>query len=71
MSARGPLIRLKLAIWRSGRPQWAIARDAGVSPTLLSYIVNGRREATETEREQPAKVLGASAGALFARARAR
>jgi hypothetical protein len=60
------LVQLKLAIWRSGRPQYEIAAAAGLSATTLSMIVVGRRKASRIERQQLARVLGASERTIFA-----
>jgi transcriptional regulator with XRE-family HTH domain len=63
----GPLFALKMAIWRSGRRQWEIARSAGLSANVLSYIVQGRRAASAREQERIAGALGVPLRSLFGR----
>lgn len=61
----GMIIGLKMAILRSGRSQWEIARDIGISETRLSRILRGRVEVRDEEREALARILGATMGELF------
>jgi transcriptional regulator with XRE-family HTH domain len=44
---------------------WQVGHLAGVSPTVLSHIVTGRRNPRPTEAARLAQVLGASVGVLF------
>ncbi len=65
MTRRALLIALKVAIWKSRRPQWEIAHRAGLSASTLSYIVTGRRRASEGEKRRLARILGSPVEALF------
>lgn len=56
---------LKIAIVESRRLQVEIAADAGMDPTRLSQIVNGRREPSDPERKALARVLKRKAADLF------
>lgn len=56
---------LKLAIWRSGRSQWATAAEAAIDPSRLSRIVNGRVAATSDEALALATVLDVDPTTLF------
>ncbi|MBI2389491.1 MAG: helix-turn-helix transcriptional regulator [Deltaproteobacteria bacterium] len=60
-----PALALKIAIWRSGRPQYEIALAAGLSATTLSMIVVGRRQTSASERRRIARALGVAVGRLF------
>lgn len=57
---------LKLAIVATGIPAWQIARKVGLSETVLSRIVRGRREASLDERDRLARTLGIPEDDLFA-----
>jgi hypothetical protein len=59
-------LALKCALIRDGRPCWRVAVEAGMSPTVLSRIVSGRREASRVEREALAEVLEVEPSELFA-----
>lgn len=41
-----------------GVPQWAVALEAGISPSLLSMIVRGGAPATEANQRAIARALG-------------
>lgn len=56
---------LKMALVLDERPAWRIAIEAGISPTKLSRIVAGLREARPEERAALARVLNASERKLF------
>lgn len=57
--------RLKAAIKRSGRLQWWVARQAGISTFDLSRIVNGHIEATKENQQAIAKALRVKSTTLF------
>jgi hypothetical protein len=57
--------RLKAAIKDSGRVQWYIARNAGLTPWLLSKIINGHFEPTPEHKQAIAKALSTSPSQLF------
>jgi transcriptional regulator with XRE-family HTH domain len=57
--------RLKVALLRSGRTQYAVAAAAGMSETRLSRIVVGRAPGTEEERRAIALALGVPLDELF------
>ena len=56
---------LKLAVVASGVPQHVIARRSGLGETVLSRIVQGRRDARHEERRSIAKALGRPVAELF------
>jgi len=56
---------LKLAILRSGRPQYTIARDANITETRLSRNILGRITPTDDEKKRIAELLGMCADDLF------
>lgn len=56
---------LKMALVLDKRPAWRIAIEAGISPTKLSRIVAGLREARPEERTALARVLNTSERKLF------
>lgn len=56
---------LKMALVLDERPAWRIAIEAGISPTKLSRIVAGLREARPEERTALARVLRTSERKLF------
>lgn len=58
-------LALKMAIVASGTPQHAIARKTGISETILSRIVQGRREPTQEQRRSLARALGRREEDLF------
>ena len=62
------LPNLKLALAVRKRHQVELALSLGISPSLLSEILNERRAASQELRAQIAKALDADEGWLFARA---
>lgn len=56
---------LKVAVFEDGRPQWRIGREAGLSRTVISHLVNGVRAATPEERSALARVLARPEQELF------
>ena len=58
-------LALKIAIIESGLSQVDVAEAIDVHDTHLSRIVNGRREASESERKALARVLKRKAAELF------
>jgi len=58
-------LRLKVAVWRSGRTQRAIARQTDIAETRLSDLVRGWKQPTEREQVALAVALGESVDALF------
>jgi transcriptional regulator with XRE-family HTH domain len=58
--------RLKDAIFRSGRFQYAIAQEAGLTETRLSRLIQGRALPTPLERRRIATVLRCPEAELFA-----
>lgn len=56
---------LKLAIFKSGRTQRAIAKQAGISENYLSQIVRGRVNASQKEQQAIAKALALPVAYLF------
>ena len=61
--------KLKSAMLESGKTQYTIAREAGMSETRLSRIVMDRLEPTTAERQRLARVLKVAQSALFPGAR--
>jgi transcriptional regulator with XRE-family HTH domain len=57
--------KLKILLTRTGRRQYQIAREAGLSENELSRIVRGRRSPTPDERKKLALVLGVAEPELF------
>ena len=57
--------QLKTAMLESGKAQYMIAREAGMSETRLSRIVMDRLEPTGPERRRLARVLKVAEEALF------
>lgn len=57
--------RLKLAVVGSDLPQYELARRCGLTETVFSRIVRGRRNPTATERRRIAEALQCSEAALF------
>jgi len=47
------------------RPGWAVAAEAGISPSLLSMITRGGARATEANARAIAKALGRDPSELF------
>jgi len=58
-------IALKIAIVKSGLSQVDIAEAIDMHDTKLSFIVNGRREASDAERKAIARVLKRRVAELF------
>jgi transcriptional regulator with XRE-family HTH domain len=57
--------KLKLCLAQTGRRQYQIAREVGLTENELSRIVRGRRAATADERRRLALVLGVAEPELF------
>ena len=55
-------IALKVAILRSGKRQWEIARAAGISESKLSRHVRGYGTLTDAEKDRLDEVLGQAVG---------
>jgi transcriptional regulator with XRE-family HTH domain len=60
---------LKMSILQKFPHQGDFAREVGVSESLVSRIVNGRRFPTEEQAEKIAKVLALPVDELFPAAR--
>jgi transcriptional regulator with XRE-family HTH domain len=56
---------LKLALVRTGRCQYDIAREIGMSETRLSRLATGREVPSADEAEALARLLGRSVDDLF------
>jgi transcriptional regulator with XRE-family HTH domain len=67
--AQGPVsamnAKLKLCLSRTGRRQYQIAREIGLTENELSRIVRGRRSATADERRRLSQALGVAEPELF------
>ena len=64
--ARTPMnAKLKLCLSQTGRRQYQIAREIGLTENELSRIVRGRRLATADERRRLSIVLGVAEPELF------
>jgi transcriptional regulator with XRE-family HTH domain len=59
--------KLKLCLSQTGRRQYQIAREIGLTENELSRIVRGRRSATADERRRLSLVLGVEEPELFGR----
>jgi transcriptional regulator with XRE-family HTH domain len=57
--------KLKICLTQTGRRQYQIAREVGLTENELSRIVRGRRSATADERRRLALVLGVDEPDLF------
>jgi transcriptional regulator with XRE-family HTH domain len=57
--------KLKFCLAQTGRRQYEIAREVGLTENELSRIVRGRRPATADERRRLALVLGVAEPDLF------
>jgi transcriptional regulator with XRE-family HTH domain len=57
--------KLKLCLSKTGRRQYQIAREVGLTENELSRIVRGRRSATADERRRICMVLGVAEPDLF------
>ena len=60
---------LKIAILDYQEPAWRVAKQAGISDSKLSKIVNGYILPTEDEMNRLAQVLGKGREELFPEAR--
>ncbi len=56
---------LKIAIIAAGRPQYELARVAGLSETRLSRLATGRVQPSADERRVLAEALGVAISQLF------
>lgn len=56
---------IKVAIYRSGRRQYEVARAQKMSPSKLSAIIHGAYEPSSSEKEDLAAELGTTVEALF------
>jgi len=59
------LIALKVAIVGDARPQYEIARAAGLEETRLSKAIHGRCSLSPDEKHSIASTLGTSVAELF------
>jgi transcriptional regulator with XRE-family HTH domain len=59
------LVALKTAFLRAHLNQYEVARQIGRSETRVSRIVQGRLEATDTEKRAFARLLNAPISELF------
>lgn len=57
--------RLKTAIKESGRLQWWVAEQAGVTSFAMSQIVNGKQDPSTDQRRAIAKVLQVKQSVIF------
>jgi transcriptional regulator with XRE-family HTH domain len=57
--------KLKLCLTKTGRRQYQIAREIGLTENELSRIVRGRRTPTADERRRLSLVLGVAEPELF------
>ena len=57
--------KLKVFLAQTGRRQYQIAREVGLTENELSRIVRGRRSATADERRRLALALGVTEPDLF------
>jgi transcriptional regulator with XRE-family HTH domain len=57
--------KLKFEVIRTGRYQFEIALEAGMSEVRFSKIINGRIDPSPIEREKIADALGVPVGDLF------
>ena len=58
-------LNLKLAVIKSGKYQFEIALEAGISEVKFSKILKGRIEPNQNEKDKIAKVLGRPINELF------
>lgn len=63
------LVNFKVALAVSGERQIDLALRCGIDPTLLSFVINERREAAPELRSKLAKALGVSEQWLFRKKR--
>jgi len=56
---------LKQHIFKSGKQQWKVGVEAGISETRLSAIVRGRVQPTEEEKTALSLALGVERVVLF------
>lgn len=57
--------QLRDAVFRSGRFQYEVAREAELTETRLSRLVQGRAEPTAKEKRSLARVLRVQENKLF------
>ncbi len=62
---RKVLTELKIALFRRGLSQAALARALGVHPSRVSRLIQGRVPARARERRLIAEALGVPQGQLF------
>ena len=60
-----PNLKLKMAMFQTGRKQYWIAHNARIEPTRLSKIITGRTDPTRDEMIRIAKLLGRPVEKLF------
>lgn len=58
-------LRLKTAIWETGKSQRQIAAAAGIPENRLSTIINGWAKPRQAEREAIARAVNRSVRELF------
>jgi transcriptional regulator with XRE-family HTH domain len=58
-------IKLKLALIQSGRSQFEVAQQLGISETRLSRLVRGRLPPSDDEAKRIARILRVSPTQLF------
>jgi DNA-binding transcriptional regulator YdaS (Cro superfamily) len=63
------LVNFKVALAVSGERQIDLALRCGIDPTLLSFVINERREAPPELRSKLAKALGVNEQWLFRKKR--
>jgi hypothetical protein len=63
------LVNFKVALAVSGERQIDLALRCGIDPTLLSFVINERREAPPQLRSKLANALGVSERWLFRKGR--
>ncbi len=57
--------RVRVAITLTGARQIRVAARAGMSPSLLSLILNGHRSCDRAQQRAIAKAIGLPVGVLF------
>ena len=55
-------IELKVAIFKSGKRQWEIAQEVGISESKLSRRLRGHGTLTDAEKDRLDEVLGQAVG---------
>ena len=56
---------LKVAILKTGQPQYRFAQKIGLHPAKLSSIITGYINPSEDEKEKIANTLGCSGDVIF------